>query len=147
MEKEYIDVTSYGGEGYKPVIDYQTWRVAILRYIDELEVPNLKTMQKHDETDEVFILLDGNCTLFAGGNGDSIGEISAIAMEPLKIYNVKKGVWHTHTLDYQGTVLIVENQNTSDSNSPTLQLTSEQIEELRKVYSLVSPDLNYSAPS
>ncbi|HHU72950.1 MAG TPA: hypothetical protein GXZ21_13105 [Clostridiales bacterium] len=144
MKKEYIDVSSYGGEGYKPVVDYQTWRVAILRYIDELEVQNLKTMQKHDETDEVFVLLDGNCTLFAGGNGDSIGEISAIAMEPLKLYNVKRGIWHTHTLDYKGTVLIVENQDTSDHNSPTIQLSPEEIDELRNVYSLVSPNLNYS---
>lgn len=144
MKKEYIDVSSYGGEGYKPVVDYQTWRVAILRYIDELEVQNLKTMQKHDETDEVFVLLDGNCTLFAGGNGDSIGEISAIAMEPLKLYNVKRGIWHTHTLDYKGTVLIVENKDTSDSNSPTMELSPEQIDELKAVYSLESPNLNYS---
>ncbi len=134
MNKEYIDVTSYKGEGYKPLVDYRTWRVAILRYCEELEVRNLKTMQKHMESDEVFILLDGNCTLFTGGKEDTIQDIDGIAMKPLELYNVKRGVWHTHTLDKNGTVLIVENQDTSDKNSPTLHLEDSQMEELQNIF-------------
>lgn len=134
MKQEYIDVTTYMEEGYKPVIDYESWRVAILRYCEELEVQNLKTMQKHQESDEVFVLLEGNCTLFTGGKGEEINEIDQIAMEPLKCYNVKRGVWHTHTLDRQGMVLIVENRDTCDLNSPTERLREDQIGQLRKLY-------------
>lgn len=134
MKKEYIDVTAYTGEGYRPVIDFEAWRVAILRYCEELEVQNLKTMQKHNESDEVFVLLEGHCTLFSGGQGDTIQEVDAIAMEPLQMYNVKKGTWHTHTLDHDATVLIVENQNTADPNSPTLPMTEEQVAELRELF-------------
>lgn len=134
MKKELIEVSSYQGEGYLPIIDYETWRVAILRYCEELEVQNLATMQKHDETDEVFVLLEGNCTLFTGGNLDRIGEVEAIAMEPLQLYNVKKGTWHTHTLDRAATVLIVENRNTTELNSPTESLTKAQIDQLRALY-------------
>lgn len=134
MEKQYIDITSYEGEGYKPVIDYMSWRVAILRYCEELEVPNLKTMQKHSESDEVFVLLAGNCTLFTGGTGDAINNMDGVAMEPMKLYNVKRGVWHTHTLDKEGTVLIVENKDTSDLNSPTLKLEVGEIERIRDLY-------------
>ncbi len=134
MEKQYIDITSYEGEGYKPVIDYMSWRVAILRYCEELEVPNLKTMQKHNESDEVFVLLAGNCTLFTGGTGEAINNMDGVAMEPMKLYNVKRGVWHTHTLDKEGTVLIVENKDTSDLNSPTLKLEAGEIEKIRDLY-------------
>ena len=134
MKKEYIDVTSYQGEGYLPMIDFEAWRVAILRYCEELEVQNLTTMQKHNETDEVFILLEGNCTLFTGGKGDFIHDIDAIAMKPLQLYNVKQGVWHTHTLDHAATVLIVENRDTSDNNSPKAILTAEQLEQIRSLY-------------
>lgn len=125
------------------MIDFASWRVAILRYHEELEIPNIKTMQKHDETDEVFVLLSGNCTLFVGGKGDKIEEIDGIAMEPLKIYNVKKGVWHTHTLDKAATVLIIENQDTSDQNSPTIMLSEEQIAQLKHKFMQVSPSLVY----
>ena len=47
MKKEWIDVCSYDGEGYLPLITYQSWRVAELRYCEELEVKNLdKSMMK-----------------------------------------------------------------------------------------------------
>jgi len=144
IKSEYIDITSYEGIGYQPMIDYKTWRVAILRYHEELEIQNIMTMQKHDETDEVFVLLNGNCTLFVGGKGDQITEIDGIAMEPLKLYNVKKGVWHTHTLDKDATVLIVENQDTTDQNSPTITLSKEQIAQLKARFMQVSPNLIYS---
>jgi hypothetical protein len=134
MNREYIEVTSYNGEGYKPIIDYQSWRVAVLRYCEELEIQNLRTMQKHNESDEVFLLLDGSCTLFVGGKGDSIEEMDGIAMNPLELYNVKRGVWHTHTLDRKGTVLIVENQDTSAKNSPTLKLNGDQLAELQHIF-------------
>lgn len=129
-----IEVREYTGEGYQPVIDYQTWRVAILNYIDELEVPNIEKMQKHLLSDEVFVLLKGDFTLFTAGNGDEIGEIKATRLEPYKMYNVKAGVWHTHTLDKEASVLIVENQNTCDDNSPELLLTEAQKFELAECF-------------
>ena len=126
-----IEVKEYKKLGYAPVIDFESWRVAVLNDIDELEIPNLKTMQKHLESDEVFVLLKGHVTLFTAGNGEKIGTIRSMPLEPLKCYNVKKGVWHTHTLEKDSSVLIVENRNTCDDNSPTVALTEKQIAELR----------------
>lgn len=138
MDKKLLDVVSYNGEGYLPLIDFEKWRVAELRYIDELEVDNLKDMQKHDETDEIFVLLEGDFTLFIGGQGDEIGEIEAIKLEPLKIYNVKKGTFHTHTPEKNSTVLIVENSDTCDDNSPVVKLTKEQKAIIKDLYNKVN---------
>ena len=133
MKREYIEISSFQGEGYRPMIDYAGWRVAILNYCEELEVDNIKTMQKHEQTDEVFVLLQGSCKLYTGGIGQTISEMDAVNMEPLQLYNVKRGVWHTHTLSKEGSVLIIENQDTRDENSPTLALTQGQREELYKL--------------
>ena len=130
-----IEVKEYTGEGYSPVIDYESWRVATLNYIDELEVPNIDNMQKHLLSDEVFVLLKGDFTLFTAGNGEEPGEIHATKLEPYKMYNVKAGVWHTHTLDEDASVLIVENRNTCDANSPKVKLTEAQRAELATAYS------------
>lgn len=129
-----IEIKEYKEPGYSPVIDYEAWRVAILNDIDELEVPNLKTMQKHLLSDEVFVLLKGSCTLFTGGSGDAVDNIQSTKLEPYKCYNVKAKVWHTHTLEPNSSVLIVENRNTDDSNSPKINLTKEQMEELQALY-------------
>lgn len=126
MNKDFIEVSEYTEEGYKPLVDYKSWRVAVLNYIDELLPSQITSMQRHNETDEIFVLLSGKCILFSGGNSSKIGEIEAIDMEPLKIYNVKRSVWHTHTLGEGASVLIIENSDTGDDNSPTLTVSDEQ---------------------
>lgn len=133
MNKNFIEVSEYTDEGYKHLVDYKTWRVAVLNYIDELLPVNISTMQKHNETDEIFVLLSGKCILFSGGDSKEIEIVEAIDMEPLKIYNVKRSVWHTHTLSKGASVLIVENSDTGDSNSPVLIMNEEQIKRMRKL--------------
>lgn len=117
MHKD-IEVTEYMEEGYRPLIDFESWRVAALRYCEDTRSENIHTMQKHDETDEVFVLLSGSCILFSAGDGDHPDHLKYEVMEPLKFYNVKRGVWHNHILDEEGDVLIVENRTTCDENSP-----------------------------
>lgn len=133
MNKNFIEVSEYIEEGYKPLVDYKTWRVAVLNYIDELLPEQIKSMQKHNETDEIFVLLSGKCILFSGGDSKEIGEVDAIDMKPLKIYNVKRSVWHTHTLSEGASVLIVENSDTGDSNSPVLKMNDGQIKKMKQL--------------
>lgn len=133
MNKNYIEVSEYTEEGYKPLVDYKTWRVAVLNYIDELLPEQINSMQKHNETDEIFVLLSGKCILFSGGASKDIGEVDAIDMEPLKIYNVKRSVWHTHTLSEGASVLIIENSDTGDINSPVLKMNNEQTEKIKQL--------------
>jgi hypothetical protein len=133
MNSNLLEISDYSGEGYRPLIDYGQWRVAILRYIDELLPENIGKMQRHTETDEVFVLLSGRCILFLGEGGDSVGAIHAQDMQPLKLYNVKRGAWHTHTLDEAATVLIVENRDTSLANSPEIELSADQCQQLAEL--------------
>ena len=128
-----LEICEYSGPGYLPLIDYGAWRVAILRYIDELLPQNLGKMQRHDETDEVFVLLAGHCILFIGEGEERVTQIYAQDMQPLKLYNVKRGCWHTHTLNESASVLIVENQDTASRNSPEIPLDTTQRERIIKL--------------
>ncbi len=126
-----IEVREYVGLGYSPVVDYGAWRVAILNYHEELLPENITAMQRHDETDEVFVLLRGRCILFLGeGDDAAITQIHAVDMVPFKIYNVKRGAWHTHTLSRDAMVLIVENVDTTQANSPYCPLDDAQRQQL-----------------
>jgi hypothetical protein len=119
-----IDIHDVQEIGYHPVVDYGAWRVAVLNYIDELLPENIDNVQQHSETDEVFVLLSGQCILFtAEVEGESVHDIWACPMELGKIYNVPKGVYHTHTLTPGTAVLIVENVDTTDNNSPKVELS------------------------
>lgn len=126
INNDLIEIKEYTQEGYSPVIDFQTWRVAILNYCEELETQNIIKFQKHNETDEVFVLLKGECTLFISEGKEDVGNIYHIPMKKSKLYNIRKSTWHSHTLSKDAMVLIIENVNTDLSNSPEILLNEEQ---------------------
>jgi ureidoglycolate hydrolase len=128
-----LDIIEYTGEGYLPLIAYGAWRVAILNTIDELLPENIGKLQRHDNTDEIFVLLKGRCILFVGTGADRVEEILAEDMQPLKLYNMKRGTWHTHTLDQEAMVLIIENDDTGPANSPEIELSAEQRAQLAQL--------------
>lgn len=126
-----LEIADFSGQGYQPLIDFQSWRVAVLRYLPDLLPERLEYLEGHLETDEVFILLEGRCILFlAETRRNGVEKIHAVNMEPRKLYNVRKGVLHTHTLSADAHVVIVENQDTGGHNSQRVKLSPSQVEEL-----------------
>ena len=136
MKTEYqtprnlLEIHEYTGEGYRPLVDYDSWRVALLNYSPELEPEQLTRMQRHNETDEIFVLLQGRCILFTGEGEAKVSRLHGCDLKPNLIYNVKRGVWHTHTLSRDAKVLVVENRDTTYDNSPFVALDRELYETL-----------------
>ena len=64
---------------------------------------------------------------------NTIATIYAQPMAPLTVYNVKKAVWHTHTLSPDAKVLVVENRDTTYDNSPFCALTQGQRQTLAQM--------------
>jgi ureidoglycolate hydrolase len=126
MDEKLLEIREYIGPGYQPVIDFGTWRVAILNYLDEIHPEKIDSVERHNETDEVFVLIKGQGVLFLGEGESQVEKIFPQVLEPCKMYNVKRGVWHTIVLSRDGSVLIIENRNTSRENSDYAPLNSEQ---------------------
>ena len=126
IPESLIEIREYNEPGYMPLVDYQSWRVALLNYIADDLPEKINRMQKHNETDEVFVLLAGRCILFLGEGNESVVKVHAVDMELYKLYNVKKGVWHWHTYSEDARVLIVENRDTAYENSPLVGLSDAQ---------------------
>lgn len=125
--KSKIEVHEFNEAGYSKLFSYEEWRVAMLNYIDELEPLNIKHVEAHNKTDEAFILLEGKCILYLCDVVENrISDIQAVNLERNKVYNIKKGIFHTHVLSRNAKVLIVENENTSDDNSTKINITQEQ---------------------
>jgi len=106
-----LDVIRYEGEGYKPMVDFESWRVAYIRYAQRFDRANIKRLERHLLTDEIFVLLKGTATLIMGE------EMEECPMDPGVICNVRKGVWHGIYVSRDALVLIVENANTGIANT------------------------------
>jgi len=126
INEKLLEVREHKGDGYLPLVDFETWRVAVLNFAEELRPEELTRMQRHNETDEVFVLLRGRAILFVGEGDETVTEIHSQPLEPYRIYNVKQRIWHHHTLSEDAMVLVVENRDTTFDNSPFCDLTSSQ---------------------
>ncbi|GAB4542813.1 MAG: hypothetical protein Fur002_13770 [Anaerolineales bacterium] len=128
-----LEISEHNGEDYRPLIDYGAWRVALMNYTPDLTPDKIFRMQKHTETDEVFVLLAGRCILFLGEGEESVTTLHAADMERFKLYNVKRNAWHSHTFSTDARVLIVENRDTTDENSPFAELSDEQRQDVMRL--------------
>jgi len=122
LDNQLIEIKDYSGAGYLPLVSFGTWRVAALRFLDELKPENLKTMERHHETDEVFVLVKGVGMLLLGGNLEKPGNIQSVVMKIGEIYNVRKNTWHSISITEDAHVIIVENDDTNAKNSEILTL-------------------------
>lgn len=137
LNEQLLEIREHLGPGYQPQVDFAAWRVAILNFAEDLRVENITRLQRHNETDEVFVLLKGNCILFVGEGDKTITAIHARKLQPRKLYNVRQGVWHHHTLSEDAMVLVVENRDTTYDNSPFCALTGAQQEEIRRLTEVI----------
>ena len=140
MNPELLEIHEYNGQGYKPLIDYSTWRVAILRFVDEIIPDQIDFLERHNETDEVFVLLEGRAILFIGEGDKELKQITPLRMEPGKFYNVKKNTWHSVVLTPDASILLVENCNTGKTNSDYATLSQEFRLFITKTSALELPD-------
>lgn len=130
IPEDLLAIHQHKDPSYRPLVDFETWRVAMLNFSPDLLPKNLTRMQRHNKTDEVFVLLQGRCILFVGKGSDCMTEIYAEDLVPGRVYNVKQAVWHTHTLSPDAKVLVVENRDTTYDNSPFVYLSLEQHQHL-----------------
>lgn len=127
-----LDIKEHSGAGFQPLIDFGAWRVVVLRYSEPMRTANLQRLNRHDSSDESFVLLEGRGVLFVAQGKQEVGEIMAVELGPLKVYNVRRGVWHTNLLSRDGTLLIVENVDTGD-HSASVELSAAKREQLRRL--------------
>ena len=63
-EIEGLEVHAFQGEQYRPLMSYCSWRVAMLNHGPKFAAPTC--LERHRNTDEAFVLLDGVATLLVG---------------------------------------------------------------------------------
>ena len=104
---EYVQISRFTGTDFQVMTQFDGWKIGLLRHSQRFSA--CCQMERHLETDEVFVLLEGSATLYV--------EDQKIPMEKYTIYNVRKAAWHHIVVSEDATVLVVENSNTSRDNT------------------------------
>ena len=118
---------AFEGEGLTRVFENEKWMVGIKNWKPMNDITNINNLERHNETDELFILLQGRCTLlFANETADGL-DIQAVEMEPLKVYNIPRTLWHNTVTCHDTKLALIEDSSTGSANSDNLDLTEAQI--------------------
>ncbi len=102
-----IEKYTYTGEDFNVMMKFEGWRIGFLRRSERFS--EFKRLERHMKTDEAFVLLLGEATLYT--------ENESCEMEKGVLYNIPRGVWHHITVSEDATVMVVENSDTSADNT------------------------------
>lgn len=130
-----MEILKYGyeGEGLTRVFENEKWTVGIKNWKPMNDIANINNLERHNGTDELFILLKGRCTLlFANETADGL-DIRAVEMEPLKVYNIPRTLWHNTVTQKDTKLALIEDSSTGSANSDVIDLTEAQIARVREL--------------
>ncbi len=100
------------GNGFDTLHTFENWKVAFITCAEQYG--ELKVVKRHTKTDEVFVLVKGEATLFTA-DGDE--PLQATVLEKEKLYVVQKNTWHHLKVSEDALLIVVENSDTTKENT------------------------------
>ena len=123
----------FNGEGMQRVFENEKWTVGIKNWKPANDVTGIDCLERHNKTDELFVLVEGSCTLVYANETEGGLEFGAVKMEKDKVYNIPATLWHNTITCKDTKMILIEDSNTSRENSDILNLTEAQIAEMRSL--------------
>lgn len=112
-----MQIVRSSGTPWEIGAQFESWRIGLLSYGEKFS--RFFMLEKHNQTDEVFILVKGEATLYVADKDINVSEHK---MEKGLLYNVVKGEWHGIVVSSDALVVVVENSDTTEENSDYIYL-------------------------
>ncbi|MDE2818880.1 MAG: cupin domain-containing protein [Chloroflexota bacterium] len=122
-----LEIYDWSGKGFEPLVFTDKWQAALLNWEPLFDRVNLDEIERHNHSDEVFVLLRGQAVLFTRLEG---GKLQALEMAAGKIYNVPAGVWHNIVATRDVSFLIVENRDTHLRDTEIRPISADELAQL-----------------
>ncbi len=123
----------FSGEGMHRVFENEKWTVGIKNWKPANDVTGIDCLERHNKTDELFVLVEGHCTLIYANEENGTLKFGAVKMEKDRVYNIPATLWHNTITQKDTKMILIEDSNTSMENSDVLNLTDDQIKEMRSL--------------
>lgn len=124
---------TYEDEGLKRVYENEKWTVAIKNYKPANDIANLDNVERHNKTDEFFILLQGKCTLIFANEENGKLVFEKEVMKPNTVYNIPQSLWHNTITEKDTKMILVEDVSTCMDNSDIRKLTEDELKIVRNL--------------
>lgn len=123
----------FTGEGMQRVYENEKWTVGIKNWKPANDITAIDCLERHNKTDELFVLTEGACTLIYANETENGLEFSSVQMEPGKVFNIPATLWHNTITQKDTKMILIEDSNTSMENSDIFNLNEKQIAAIRSL--------------
>lgn len=123
----------FTGEGMQRVYENEKWTVGIKNWKPANDITGINCLERHNKTDELFVLTEGACTLIYANETENGLEFSSVQMEPGKVFNIPATLWHNTITQKDTKMILIEDSNTSMENSDIFNLNEKQIAAIRSL--------------
>lgn len=132
-----MEIASYEftGEGMRRMYENEKWTVGIKNWKPANDITGLDMLERHNETDELFVLLSGSCTLISAEETENGWAFDKVKMEPGRVYNIPRSLWHNTVTQKDTKMILIEDSNTGESNSDFYRLTAENLKAIQQLVS------------
>ncbi len=123
----------FTGEGMRRMYENEKWTVGIKNWKPANDITGLDMLERHNKTDELFVLLSGSCTLISAEETENGWVFDKVDMQPARVYNIPRTLWHNTITQKDTKMILIEDSNTGESNSDFYRLTAEDLKVIRQL--------------
>jgi hypothetical protein len=132
VQLDRIENFTYSGAGMQKVYENSKWTVGIKNYKPANDIVMIASLERHNKTDELFVLLEGECTLVWAEELNGELNFSAVVMKRGALYKIPQSLWHNTVTTPQTKMILIEDPSTGADNSDNYDLNEKQIAGLKK---------------
>ena len=120
-----LTTATYTADGFCPVVRNPQFLCAFITPSPMYAPGPVREMKRHNDTDEVFVLLEGTAVLLTR---DNLGEPCRFTpLSPLSAYTVHAGTWHYLAMSKDAKVFVTESGSLKRENTDTANVEAENI--------------------
>ena len=106
------------GDDFNVITSNPYFKCAFIKHSEQYSFGDIVEMKRHNETDEIFVLLCGNAVMLTFDNNG----FEETILEKETAYNVAKGTYHYLALSEDAIAFVTEKADTSSENTDVLKL-------------------------
>ena len=128
-----IAAYEFSGEGMQRVYENEKWMVGIKNWKPANDITGIDMLERHNLTDELFVLVAGSCTLISAEETPEGLVFGKVEMEPNKVYCIPATMWHNTITQKDTKMILIEDSNTGMDNSDVYKLSEAEIAAIQKL--------------
>ena len=111
--------------GFDAVVQNSAFKCAFISPGDQYAYGKVLQLKRHNDTDEVFVLLSGKAVLLTKEDDNS--DYQTTLLQPKTAYNVAKGTWHHLAVSEDAVVFVTESGSMKKENTQCRNIEDENI--------------------